>query len=363
MANTINITNIPAPRVDVIDQRTGLMSAVWYRFFYNLFVLVGNGSNPTSIEDLLIGPPSNDQHFIDIEGPSVNTQALVSSLESQIAEYAKAIQGVELNPTTELINQIAELAKEIQDLKLTPLPTPQVPQLIYGAFYSTANQPDGSNTTAYPILYDTTQYSKNVTLENRSAVFVASIGPASTTMTVTSITSGPIYPGMTITGTGVTAGTRIVSQTTGTNGSTGNYVVSVAQTVAAGTTITGTCSSKLKAEVAGVYNVQFSVQFVNTEASIHDTDIWMRKNGTDVVDSNSQFSVPNRHGGTDGHLIGALNLFIDLAANEYIELMWSTSDNSTTIQYIAAQTGPVRPAAPSVIATMSLVSIPTLQGV
>jgi hypothetical protein len=181
-------------------------------------------------------------------------------------------------------------------------------------------------------------------------------------MTVTAITSGPIYPGMVITGTGVTAGTYIVSQTTGTDGSTGNYVVSASQTVAS-TTITGTCKSKLKAEIAGIYNVQFSVQFVNTDNNIHDTDIWMRKNGTNVADTNSQFSIPNRHGGVDGHLIGALNLFIDLAANEYIELMWSTTNTSTTIQYIAAQTGPVRPATPSVIVTMDLVSKPTLQGV
>jgi hypothetical protein len=164
---------------------------------------------------------------------------------------------------------------------------------------------------------------------------------------------------MTITGTGVTAGTRIVSQTTGTDGGTGNYVVSAAQTVAA-TTITGTCKSKLVVQEAGVYNVQFSVQFVNTDASVHDTDIWMRKNGSDVADSNSQFSIPNKHGAVDGHLIGALNLFIELAPNDYIELMWRTADTSTTIQYIAAQTGPVRPATPSAIITASYVSGPTI---
>jgi hypothetical protein len=164
---------------------------------------------------------------------------------------------------------------------------------------------------------------------------------------------------MVITGTGVTAGTRIVSQSTGTDGGTGNYVVSTAQTVAA-TTITGTCKSKLVAHQAGVYNVQFSVQFVNTNANIHDTDIWMRKNGSDVADSNSQFSVPNRHGGIDGHLIGALNLFIELAPNDYIELMWRTADVSTTIQYIGAQTSPVRPATPSAIITVSYASGPTI---
>lgn len=339
MPSPLNLTNLPAPRVPIIDERTGLISREWYRFFLNLFTLVGNGTNVTSLEDLQLGPPNNDQFVLDLQ----------NTTEVQTND----------NP---LVSQIAELSKQINALASAPVPTPQVLQLVYGSFYSTANQPDGSNTTAYPIVYDTTAYSKNVTLEDRTAVFTASIGPASTTMTVTAVTSGPIYPGMVITGTGVTAGTYIVSQTTGTDGSTGDYVVSVSQTVAS-TTITGTCKSKLKAEIAGLYNVQFSVQFVNTDGSIHDTDIWLRKNGTNVADTNSQFSIPNRHGSIDGHLIGALNLFIDLAANEYIELMWSTTDASTTIQYIAAQTGPVRPATPSVIVTMDLVSKPTLQGV
>jgi len=276
-------------------------------------------------------------------------------------ELTKQIQAIALeNCCSALVSQVAEMQKQIAALQSAPITTPQIPQFVYGSFYSTANQPDGSTTTAYPLLYDTTQFSKNVTIEDRTAVFTASI--ATTTMTVTAITSGPIYPGMVITGTGVTAGTRIVSQLTGTDGSTGTYQVSVSQTVAS-TTITGTCKSKVRCQIAGTYNIQFSVQFVNTDNNIHDTNIWMRKNGVDVPDTNSQFSVPNRHGSIDGHLIGALNLFVDLAADEYIELMWATTNASTTIQYIAAQTGPVRPATPSVILTVSIASVPTLQGV
>jgi hypothetical protein len=259
-------------------------------------------------------------------------------------------------------SQIAVLQSQVQGLSLAPPLTPQAPNPVFGAFYSTANQPDGSTTTAYPLVYDTIQIERNVELQDRTATFTASIGPASTTMTVTAISAGPIYPGMVITGTGVTAGTYIVSQTTGTDGSTGTYVVSASQTVAS-TTITGTCKSKIFVHEAGTYNVQFSIQFVNTDASIHDTDVWMRKNGTNVADTNSQFSVPNRHGGIDGHLIGALNLFVELAPNDYVELMWATTNSATTVQYIGAKTGPVRPATPSAIVTISLASVPSNQGV
>lgn len=53
-----NITNIPAPRVDFIDPRTGLMSREWYRFFLSLFELTGSGSNPVSLTDFQVGPPN-----------------------------------------------------------------------------------------------------------------------------------------------------------------------------------------------------------------------------------------------------------------------------------------------------------------
>ena len=350
-----NITNITPPRVPLSDPKTGLISREWYLFFLSLFNQTGGST--ISLEDFQKGPLAQD---IDINAIASAVQLSSGILPSDLGPILTALQALDVSQQAAF--DPTNLQNSIQALELAPAYTPQVPHAIYGSFYSLANQPDGSSTTAFPIVYDTTQFSNGVRIEDRTAVFTASIGPASTTMTVTAITSGPIYPGMVLTGTGVTAGTYIVSQTTGTDGSTGTYVVSVSQTVAS-TTITGTCKSKIVADKAGVYNVQFSVQFVNTDAQIHDTDIWMRKNGTDVPDSNSQFSIPNQHGGVDGHLIAALNLFIDLAANDYVELMWRTANTATTIQYIAAQTGPVRPATPSVIVTVSLASVPSIQGV
>jgi hypothetical protein len=55
-----NITNIPAPRVALIDERTGLMSREWYRFFQNLFILTGSGSNPITLDELQLAPPPAD---------------------------------------------------------------------------------------------------------------------------------------------------------------------------------------------------------------------------------------------------------------------------------------------------------------
>jgi hypothetical protein len=165
MANTINITNIPAPRVDFIDPRTGLMSIAWYRFFYNIFVLVGNGSNQISLEDLQVGPPSNDQHFIDIEGPSVNTQALVSSLESQIAELVKQVQTAELSAeaaVSALQAEIMNLATDVQGLAVTPPVLPSLKRARYGSFYDTTTQLATVINTAKAITFNSTSLSKGV---------------------------------------------------------------------------------------------------------------------------------------------------------------------------------------------------------
>ena len=66
-------------------------------------------------------------------------------------------------------------------------------------------------------------------LTGRSATVTGSI--TTTTLTVTAVSAGALVVGMTISGTGVTAGTIITAFGTGTGG-VGTYTVSVSQTVA-----------------------------------------------------------------------------------------------------------------------------------
>ena len=114
-------------------------------------------------------------------------------------------------------------------------------------------------------------------------------------------------------------------------------------------------SSQITVRSAGVYNIQFSFQFANTNVAIQDVDVWFRKNGTDIAGSNSKFSVPNSHGGTDGHLIAALNFYLEMAAGDYVQLMWSTTSTDVSLEQLAAQTNPTRPTTPSAIVTINKV--------
>lgn len=171
-------------------------------------------------------------------------------------------------------------------LLLTPLTasanTDSVP---YGAFQDGTDQTIASTTTAYPMTFDTTDYSNGVTV--------------------------------------VTSGGK---------------------------------ASRLTVANAGVYNLHWSGQFVNTDTQEHDTSVWIRKNGVDVVGSTGQISVPNKHGGVNGHTLAAWNYFVDMAANDYIELMWSATNTAVSIQHLAAGTSPTRPTTASVIATLSYVN-------
>lgn len=228
----------------------------------------------------------------------------------------------------------------------------------YGAFQDSTDQTDGSTAVAYYMRLNTTDYSNGVSVSSRAAVVTGSI--ATTTLTVSAVTSGTIYPSMQITGTGVTAGTRIVSQLTGTTGGAGTYTVNQSQTVSS-TTITGDLPSKIVVTQGGMYNLQFSAQFVNSTNDVQDIDIWFRINGTNVDNSNSRFSIPARKStGSNSHLIAAMNFVINLSENDYVEIMWRVSDSGVSLEQFSAVSAsgssPAIPATPSIIVTLAYMS-------
>ena len=114
-------------------------------------------------------------------------------------------------------------------------------------------------------------------------------------------------------------------------------------------------NSRITFATGGIYNIQFSIQFANDDAQIQDVDVWFRKNGTNLAGSNSKFSVQDKHGSVKGHLIASLNFYIQVAANDYIELVWATTSTLVTIEHLATQTSPTRPSTPSVIVTTNKV--------
>jgi hypothetical protein len=122
-------------------------------------------------------------------------------------------------------------------------------------------------------------------------------------------------------------------------------------------------TSKITADFAGVYNLQFSAQFQNTDNQIQDISIWLRQNGTDIPGSTGFVSIPARKSasaGEEAHEIIGWNYYVSMNAGDYIQIYWSTTLASVTIQTYPTSTGPTRPSTASVVATLSFVSaLPT----
>ena len=118
-------------------------------------------------------------------------------------------------------------------------------------------------------------------------------------------------------------------------------------------------SSKITVVNPGIYNLQFSTQFQNTSNAIHDMSIWLKQNGTDIVGSTGFVSIPARKSasaGEEAHEIIGWNYFVSMAADDYIEIYWSTTNAAVTIHAYPASVTPTRPSTQSVVATMSFVS-------
>lgn len=109
-------------------------------------------------------------------------------------------------------------------------------------------------------------------------------------------------------------------------------------------------NSRITFANSGVYNIEFSLQADRVSGSGTDTiDIWFRKNGTDIADSNGVITVSG--GALAAKTIAAWNYMLELVSGDYVELIWRTSDVRLELIHEAASTSPTRPAIPSVIVT------------
>ena len=100
----------------------------------------------------------------------------------------------------------------------------------------------------------------------------------------------------------------------------------------------------------GIYNIQFSLQLEKTGGSGNFTvDVWVRKNGVDIPNTTGKVVLTGSANASP--VVAAWNYVLDLAANDYVQLMWSTSNNNSII--LAAVATPPHPGIPSAILTVT----------
>jgi hypothetical protein len=124
------------------------------------------------------------------------------------------------------------------------------------------------------------------------------------------------------------------------------------------------------ASVSGVYKIDYSLQFANTDNTVHDAHVWLQVNGSLVAGSTSKFSLPARKSaGVFTYIVAYSSIVFEIDAGDSFKLWWETNQaynpvgpvDGVYMDYIPAQTVPhPRPSAPSAVGSITFVSrLPT----
>jgi hypothetical protein len=114
----------------------------------------------------------------------------------------------------------------------------------------------------------------------------------------------------------------------------------------------GSPTSRLVIANAGTYNVQFSAQLDKTDSGEDNVSVWLRVNGSDVARTCTDLTLPKN----DAKAVAAWNFVYTFTAGQYLEIVWSSPDHDMRLYAEGTRTGPVRPAVPSVICTVTRVA-------
>jgi hypothetical protein len=117
-----------------------------------------------------------------------------------------------------------------------------------------------------------------------------------------------------------------------------------------------TDETKIIHDIAGYYNIQFSLQMLTFDGTIDNVTIWFRQNGNDVDNSAGIATVPSTHAGGPGTAIISWNLVLPFNAGDYIQLLVASTTGNTVCATYPPGTSPVHPVSPSIILTSTFVS-------
>jgi len=129
-------------------------------------------------------------------------------------------------------------------------------------------------------------------------------------------------------------------------------------------------SGTATAQRSGIYKIDYSLQFVNTDNAIHDASVWLETISGGVTsfvpNSTTVFTLQARKSaGVYNYTVGYSTVVFELTAGDEVALYWATSKAYSTtgpvdgiyIEAIPAQVSPyTRPAVPSAIGAITFVS-------
>lgn len=269
----LDLTQVPAPRVPLVDGRTGLVSTEWFRFFNGLYSVVGANQNviqPANGGTGLSTIPTDGQLLIG-NGAGYTLDTLTPGAGIGVTNTSGAIAigiaGGVLGTATGGTGQSTYTNGQLL-IGNTTGNTLSKATLTAGAGVTITNGP-GSVTIASP-----KAYGRFAGLSTQSAAAIATAYKVD--FDATYLNNGVTMVGLT------------------------------------DATVTAT----------GIYNFQYSLQFLKATAGPGEYYFWVRVNGANVVVSARGVTVTNN----GIYAIGVGNIILSLNAGDYFTLMWSVSD-------------------------------------
>lgn len=121
-----------------------------------------------------------------------------------------------------------------------------------------------------------------------------------------------------------------------------------------GISINGASNSQITATYSGVYNFQFIGQLSSGSASAKNVYLWISRNGTNLGYTAREFVLSGS--GEIDEIIWNFNL--DLAAGEYIEMVWVSDDIDVTMATVPPAVSPAtpHPGVTSAVVTINFIS-------
>ena len=114
---------------------------------------------------------------------------------------------------------------------------------------------------------------------------------------------------------------------------------------------------------SGVYKIDYSLEFVNTDNAAHDVIVWLKVNGSNVPRSATKFTIPSRKSiGNNGYLCAVSFVVFEVVAGDAITLYWETDKAYSTVGPIdgvymyATAANTTHPAVPSAVGSITFVS-------
>ena len=116
-------------------------------------------------------------------------------------------------------------------------------------------------------------------------------------------------------------------------------------------------NTKITVDNTGIYNLQFSAQLDRTTTGTNIVTIWFAYTGSNIANSATDITITGGSG--TNPIVASWNYVLPMSASSYIEIYWSHDDNQddkVEIKAVGTRSGPVRPAVPSIIATLTQIA-------